>query len=103
RRGEEALKAGRLLQAIQAFRQARWQLPYEGPEVPEHVSRVLGDLRLRHSGPVKSVAYSKDGQKLATASADRCVKIWNMENGHEALRLLGHGDEVRTIAFSPDG
>src|SRR5436305_4195350 len=30
-RGDAALKAGRLLQATEAFRQARWQLPYQGP------------------------------------------------------------------------
>jgi WD40 repeat protein len=101
--GAAALKGGRLLQANSAFRQARWQLPYQGPEVPDHVYRILGALRLRHSGAIRAVAYSPDGKRLATGSADRTVKLWDMANGHEALRYVGHGDVVRTLAFRPDG
>src|SRR5580704_14397432 len=35
RRAEAALDKGRLLQASEAYRQARWQLPYQGPQFPE--------------------------------------------------------------------
>ena len=35
-RGAAALKEGRLLQASEAFRQARWQLPYQSAQVPDH-------------------------------------------------------------------
>jgi WD40 repeat protein len=103
RRGDAALEAGRLLQASTAFRQARWQLPYLSPEVPEHVGRVLGNLRLRHAQEIDGLAWSPDGRRLATASKDRTVAVWDLGNGHEALRYLGHPDYVRAVAYSPDG
>src|SRR5262245_62041225 len=103
KRADAALDAGRLLQASELFRQARWQLPYQSAQVPEHVSRILGNLRLRHGQEINDVAFSKDGRRLATASKDRTVKIWDMENGHELLTYFGHKDHVRAVAFSPDG
>jgi hypothetical protein len=85
KRGEAALQSGRLLQASEAFRQARWQLPYQSLQVPDHVSRILGNMRLRHGNEIRGVAFSADGSKLATASRDHTVKIWDLGNGHEIL------------------
>jgi len=49
-----------------------------------------------------SVAFSPDGQTLASASKDRTIKLWDLRNG--LLRTLsGHSDAVRTVAISPDG
>jgi len=103
KRADDALTAGRFLQASELFRQARWQLPYQSPQVPDNVQRILGNLRLRHGQEIYDVAFSPDGRRLATASRDRTVKIWDMENGHELLTYAGHGDSVRSVAFSPDG
>lgn len=103
KKGEAALVGGRLLQATEAFRQARWQLPYAGARLPDHVSRVLGNMRVRHGHEIHALAYSPDGARLATASRDRTVKIWDLGNGHEILTYTGHGDSVRAVAFSPDG
>src|SRR5438445_1142050 len=41
-RADASLAAGRLGQAADLFRQARWQLPYQSPQVPPHVRRILG-------------------------------------------------------------
>jgi WD40 repeat protein len=101
RRGEAALEAGRWPQAAEAFRQARWQLPYLPPEVPNHVRLVLGNLRFRHAQEISALAFSPDGRRLATASKDHTVSVWNMGNGREVLRYLGHADYVRAVAFSP--
>lgn len=103
KRAEAALAGGRLLQASEGFRQARWQLPYQPATVPDHVSRILGNMRLRHGHEVYAVAFSPDGSKLATASRDRTVKIWDLANGHELLTYTGHTDAPRCVAFSPDG
>jgi WD40 repeat protein len=103
RRAEAALEKGRLLQATEAYRQARWQLPYQGPSFPDHVSHVFGNLRLRHGNEILSAAFSADGRWLASASRDYAVKIWDMSNGHEATAYRGHHHYVRSAAFSPDG
>src|SRR4029450_5355443 len=58
-RGETALKAGRLLQANELFRQARWQLPYQSHQGPkEFDARVIGNLRLRHGHEINAVVFS---------------------------------------------
>jgi WD40 repeat protein len=103
KRADAAIATGRFLQAAEAYRQARWQLPYEGPKFPPHVARVLGNLRLRHGDKILSMAVSPDGRFLATGSADRTVKIWDMGNGHELLTYRKHSRYIRTVQFSPDG
>src|SRR5262249_11880445 len=100
---DAALEAGRLLQATEAFRQARWQLPYQGPSFPDHVARVFGNLRVRHGNEILAVAFSRDGKWLATAGRDHAVKVWDLSNGHEAVAYRGHQRYVRAVAFSPDG
>jgi tetratricopeptide (TPR) repeat protein len=56
-----------------------------------------------HDGEVVSVAFSPDGQHLASGSVDRTVKIWDSATGKERLSLKGHAGEVYSVAFSPDG
>jgi WD40 repeat protein/serine/threonine protein kinase len=54
-----------------------------------------------HTGFVLGVAYSLDGMRLASASADHCVKIWDTVTGRELLTLAGHTQSVSGVAFSP--
>ena len=42
------------------------------------------------SGSVRSVAWSPDGKRLATGSADRTAKVWEAATGQELLTLRGH-------------
>ncbi|KAE8390287.1 hypothetical protein BDV23DRAFT_183579 [Aspergillus alliaceus] len=58
-----------------------------------------------HSGSVPSVAFSPDGQTLASGSADRAIKVWDAKTGTELQTLKGHrhSGSVQSVAFSPDG
>src|SRR5262245_16053129 len=58
---------------------------------------------LHHNNTISSVAFSPDGKRLATGSADRTVKLWDAATGQEMLTLKGHSDSVTSVAFSPDG
>jgi WD40 repeat protein len=56
-----------------------------------------------HTAAVCSVAFSKDGRRIASASGDRTIRIWDVITGEEALVLRGHTEGVNSVAFSPDG
>jgi WD40 repeat protein len=56
-----------------------------------------------HTESVVFVAYSPDGQSLASASNDATVKIWDARTGQERLTFRGHRGHVLSVAFSPDG
>lgn len=56
-----------------------------------------------HSRAVMSVAFSPDGQRLASASLDNTIKIWDATTGDCQATLEGHSNAVISIAFSPDG
>ena len=56
-------------------------------------------------GPLKDVAVSPDGSTVAVGRAGdevRTVAIVNVDTGTQ-LELTGHGAEVSSLAFSPDG
>jgi WD40 repeat protein len=56
-----------------------------------------------HTSIVFSLAYSRDGKTLASASLDRTAKLWDTCKGKERATLQGHADWVRSVAYSPDG
>jgi WD40 repeat protein len=52
---------------------------------------------------VESVAFSRDGSRLASPGSDGTVKVWDAATGRKTLTLRGHSGAVRSVAFSPDG
>ncbi len=52
---------------------------------------------------VTSVAFSRDGQYLASGSKDQSVKVWRMANGTLVSNRSDHAQQVNAVAFSPDG
>jgi WD40 repeat protein/energy-coupling factor transporter ATP-binding protein EcfA2 len=56
-----------------------------------------------HTGEVRTVAFSPDGRTLATASADKSIRLWDAATGKTRTRLTEHDETVNAVAFSPDG
>jgi WD40 repeat protein len=55
-----------------------------------------------HAGRVDGIEFDPDGRRIATASADGTVKIWDADSGAELAVLEGHVGEVADCAFGPD-
>jgi WD40 repeat protein len=56
-----------------------------------------------HIIAVQDAAFSPDGQRLATCSADRTVRLWDLAGGQEILRLQGHMRPIYSVRFVSDG
>ncbi len=56
-----------------------------------------------HEDRVNGVAFSPDGARIATASEDKTVRIWDAATGKEVLAPHRHRGLVWSVAFSPDG
>ena len=55
-----------------------------------------------HQGIVNDVKFSPNAFYLASASFDKCIKIWNANNGNFLFNLRGHVGPVYQIAWSPN-
>jgi tricorn protease-like protein len=60
---------------------------------------VTAPIRL----PATAAAFSANGKFLATAGADRIVRVWDAEAGTLKKELKGHRSAVTAVAFLPDG
>ncbi|MGK7873463.1 MAG: toll/interleukin-1 receptor domain-containing protein, partial [Xenococcaceae cyanobacterium] len=94
----EAIRTGKILQKHKA----------SNPEVISALQSALNNRsehnRLEgHDSWVNSVSFSPDGKTLASGSADKTIKLWNLETGRKIRTLFGHDDWVRSVSFSPDG
>ena len=56
-----------------------------------------------HTAEVVGIAFSPDGRRIATASFDRTIKLWDTATGSEVFTLRGHTAGLLVLAFSPDG
>jgi WD40 repeat protein len=64
------------------------------PDHPDHVE---------HTGAISALAFSPDGNTLATASADHSIRLWDFAKRERVSILQGHLNEVKALAFSRDG
>lgn len=103
---QEGPKLFELMERWRAEKEARtpgfqWLRGLRPPPMP------LGHPRLRtchgHPARVADLHFSPDGRRLASASWDDTVRIWNVADGKRLATLAGHADWVFAVRFSPDG
>jgi len=57
-------------------------------------------LDTAHREPLHAVQLDHHGRRLATASADRCVRVWDVETRSFVAELHGHEGPVWAVAWS---
>lgn len=77
------------------FLAPRWGLP----TAPAALLRVLEG----HTSPVYAIAFSPNGSRLASASSDGTLRLWDTASGHTVEILKGHRGTVNAVTFSRDG
>jgi small GTP-binding protein len=56
-----------------------------------------------HDRPITGLAWSPDGESLASASLDGTVRIWSLRDRQQTRILQGHSDGVLAVAVTDDG
>ena len=64
--------------------------------------QLIGDW-VSTDDAVFAIALSPDGTKLASAGADRAIRVFEIATGKEVLAIEDHADWVMDVAWSPDG
>jgi WD40 repeat protein len=68
---------------------------------------LLGSPLTGHTAEIHAVAFSPDGNTLATGSADNTVRLWNVADAAHPQPiggpLTGPQNEILAVEFSPDG
>ncbi|MBE9185871.1 hypothetical protein IQ270_14500 [Microcoleus sp. LEGE 07076] len=75
-------------------------------QITERLRQAVSGVQERnrfeqHGKSVLDVTVSRDGNFVASASADKTVKLWSKEG--KLLKTFKHGDIVTSVSFSPDG
>jgi hypothetical protein len=83
----------------------RWVGHASTRTVAASAARMVGHSVNGHSGAVKGAAFNSNGMILATASADRTAKLWDIADPDRPrllATLVGHTKDVNGVAFSPN-
>ncbi|MFN5138361.1 MAG: NB-ARC domain-containing protein [Pseudanabaena sp.] len=78
-----------------------WNVDINTPQTLEPDLQPFQVLR-GHSDRILSTTFSPDGQILASGSADRTIKLWDVNTGKLLKTLQGHRSWIWEIAISPD-
>jgi WD40 repeat protein len=75
-----------------------WEYDYLFKLVSQNRRSLTG-----HAADVCCVAFSDDGHWIASGSADKTVKLWDVASGCQIRTLTGHREAIVGVAFRTDG
>jgi WD domain, G-beta repeat len=70
------------------------------------IMSILTGMRMDfdgHTDDVTALSWSPDGGRVASASADGTVRVWECASGRQLLLYREHRSPVQAVAWSPDG
>ena len=60
-----------------------------------------------HNKVIRTVAFSADGEMIATSGSDRTIRVWSVGSGELAFVMNGqegvHSDRIQSLSISHDG
>jgi WD40 repeat protein len=80
--------------------------PTEDGELRLHdpaTGQMLLDIKPSHSDTVFGLSFSPDNKLLATAGADKFVKVFEVPSGQFQKSFEGHTSHVLDVTWTPDG
>jgi eukaryotic-like serine/threonine-protein kinase len=69
----------------------------------DRLCRADAQLLRGHANTVVALAFSPDGQSLASCGFDGSTRVWDLATGRVRLTYTGHEGMVYHLTFSPDG
>ncbi|MEA5420041.1 protein kinase [Spirulina sp. CCNP1310] len=70
---------------------------------PSSITYAAPEQWAGHTSFINDLAISPDSQYLITGSADRTLKIWDLNSGDLRHTLEGHGSFINAVEITPDG
>jgi len=100
-----AMQSGEELQALVSDGRPLQDYPAVSPLLA--LQTILDNIHERnqfsgHQAAVSGLAFSPDGQQIATAGSNGTIRLWN-RSGQLLAQVNGHQGAANSLAFSPDG
>src|SRR5262245_28786277 len=98
-------RSARLVPALPALLVLGLTLPGRGADPAKKADTAAKPLLSwkAHDFAVTALSFSSDGKRLATASTDRTVKLWDPVTGKELLTFKEHTAPVLSVVIAADG
>jgi WD40 repeat protein/tRNA A-37 threonylcarbamoyl transferase component Bud32 len=79
------------------------RISVHGPGLSPAYARSILPTYKGHTGRVNALAWSPDGQRIVSGSADQTAKVWDVGSGKTIWSHATRAKWVLAVAWSPDG